>query len=467
MSGDLVSGTNVLTGLRKPIPGSSGPSDFFNYSNPRRIPTQPTVAQRGPDAAPRPGALVVPEAGGKQIAVRAPAPQGGGLMRAGARLGAAAVQGLGRALPAGGRLAAGAASVGNLLASYGNSDDEQPSAPSQSAAAPASAPDDTSARQRALNRDFSGPKPDGRPDVVYGWAGYGGTGRQLVSVPRDERNGQAHSDARREFYRKHEQDRADAYAGTMQRGQKPSAEGLRAWNKANPFNSDMYERDARAHADAAVAPRAVAFNAPPTALNQAQGRAAGAPVDAFNAMRMPDGSLGYARPEGSAPNTTAPAASMMFANGKVESTPRRSLTPRSDSVRGSSAALDMAVPGAGPMMMGAAIAAGAGHDATRLAATQKASDEEIRQQRRIPAASLAVAKISDGKPAAAPAIPMGIANAPDRFRDAIAGGGARRMDGLTAGMMDRTKDAPAADSDEERRRRSLNNSQLTASTAGR
>jgi hypothetical protein len=49
---------------------------------------------------------------------------------------------------------------------------------------------------------------------------------------------------------------------------------------------------------------------------------------------------------------------------------------------------------------------------------------------------------------------------------AIAGGGARRMDGLTAGMMDRTKDAPAADSDEERRRRSLN-SQLTASTAGR
>ena len=30
-----------------------------------------------------------------------------------------------------------------------------------------SAPDDTAARQRVLNRDFSGPKPDGRPDVVY------------------------------------------------------------------------------------------------------------------------------------------------------------------------------------------------------------------------------------------------------------------------------------------------------------
>jgi hypothetical protein len=385
MSGDLVSGTNVLTGLRKPIPGSSGPSDFFNYSNPRRIPTQPTVAQRGPDAAPRPGALVVPEAGGKQIAVRAPAPQGGGLMRAGARLGAAAAQTLGRALPAGGRLAAGAASVGNLLASYGNSDDEQPSALSQSAAAPASAPDDTSARQRALNREFGGAKTDGRDDVVYGWAEDGRNGQKLVSAPRDGAMGMAHTKAMVQDIERQKQDR------------------IAAIKSGRPVDPKTQGTDvARRFADAAVAPRAVSFGTPPTALNQAQGRAAGAPVDAFNAMRLPDGSLAYARNGGTNPNTTAPAASMMFANGKVESTPRRSLTPLSDSVRGSSAALDMAVPGAGPMMMGAA----------------------------------------------------------------IAGGGARRMDGLTAGMMDRTKDAPAADSDEERRRRSLN-SQLTASTAGR
>jgi len=218
--------------------------------------------------------------------------------------------------------------------------------------------DDTAARQRVLNRDFSGPKPDGRPDVVYGWAGYGGTGRQLVSVPRDERNGQAHSDARREFYRKHEQDRADAYAGTMQRGQKPSVEGLRAWNKANPFNSDMYERDARAYADAAVAPRPVAFNAPPTALNQAQARAAGAPVDAYNAQRMPDGSLAYARPEGSPTLTAGRSASVTMPNGKVE---RRafSATPTTDAVTNAGLGLDALMPGAGLAMTAGAMGAGA------------------------------------------------------------------------------------------------------------
>ncbi len=227
-----------------------------------------------------------------------------------------------------------------------------------------SAPDDTAARQRVLNRDFSGPKPDGRPDVVYGWAGYGGTGRQLVSVPRDERNGQAHSDARREFYRKHEQDRADAYAGTMQRGQKPSVEGLRAWNKANPFNSDMYERDARAYADAAVAPRPVAFNAPPTALNQAQARAAGAPVDAYNAQRMPDGSLGYARPEGSPTLTTGRSASVTMPNGKVE---RRAFsdTPLTDAVTNASIGLDSLGLGGGPGLAMTAGAMGAGATNTR------------------------------------------------------------------------------------------------------
>ena len=225
-------------------------------------------------------------------------------------------------------------------------------------AAPASAPDDTAARQRVLNRDFSGPKPDGRPDVVYGWAGYGGTGRQLVSVPRGEHNGQAYSDARREFYRKHEQDRADAYAGTMQRGQKPSAEGLRAWNKANPFNSDMYERDARAHADAAVAPRAVAFYAPPTALNRAQATAAGAPSDAYNAMRMPDGSLGYARPGGSPTLTTGRSASVTMPNGKVERT-AFSATPTTDAVTNAGLGLDALMPGAGLAMTAGAMGVGA------------------------------------------------------------------------------------------------------------
>lgn len=225
-------------------------------------------------------------------------------------------------------------------------------------AAPASAPDDTAARQRVLNRDFSGPKPDGRPDVVYGWAGYGGTGRQLVSVPRGEHNGQAYSDARREFYRKHEQDRADAYAGTMQRGQKPSAAGFRAWNKANPFNSDMHARAARAYADAATAPRPVAFYAPPTALNRAQATAAGAPSDAYNAMRMPDGSLGYARPGGSPTLTTGRSASATFPNGKVERT-AFSATPTTDAVTNAGLGLDALMPGAGLAMTAGAMGVGA------------------------------------------------------------------------------------------------------------
>lgn len=358
MSGDLVSGTNVLTGLRKPIPGASGPSDFFNYSKPR-IPTQPTVAQRGPDATPRPRALVVPEnALGRRVALRAPEPQGGGLMRAGARLGAAAVQTLGRALPAGGRLAGGAASVGNWLASQGNSDDEQPSAPSQSAAAPASAPDDTSARQRALNREFGGAKPDGRDDAVYGWAEDGRNGQKLVSAPRDGAMGMAHTKAMVQDIERQKQDR------------------IAAIKSGRPVDPKTQGTDvARRFADAAVAPRAVSFGTPPTALNQAQGRAAGAPVDAFNAMRLPDGSLAYARNGGTNPNTTAPAASMMFANKKVESTPQRSLTPRSDDARGLSVAADRVIPGAGPMMIGAAMGAGAASGAEQMA-----SDEERRRR---------------------------------------------------------------------------------------
>ncbi len=224
--------------------------------------------------------------------------------------------------------------------------------------------DDTAARQRVLNRDFSGPKPDGRPDVVYGWAGYGGTGRQLVSVPRDERNGQAHSDARREFYRKHEQDRAAAYAGTLQRGQTASPAGFAAWSKANPVNYDMQSRAAQAYADAAVAPRPVAFYAPPTALNQAQATAAGAPSDAFNAMRMPDGSLGYARPEGSPTLTAGRSASVTMPNGKVE---RRAFsdTPLTDDVTNASIGLDSLGLGGSPGLAMTAGAMGAGAMNTR------------------------------------------------------------------------------------------------------
>ncbi len=215
--------------------------------------------------------------------------------------------------------------------------------------------DDTAARQRVLNRDFSGPKPDGRPDVVYGWAGYGGTGRQLVSVPSGERSGMAHLDALGEFQRRQQQDRADAYAGTLQRGQKPSAEGFAAWSKANPVNYDMQSRAAQAYADAAVAPRPVAFYAPPTALNQAQATAAGAPSDAFNVMRMPDGSLGYARPEGSPTLTAGRSASVTMPNGKVE---RRAFsdTPLTDAVTNASIGLGGA---SGLAMTAGAMGAGA------------------------------------------------------------------------------------------------------------
>ena len=168
--------------------------------------------------------------------------------------------------------------------------------------------------QKFLRNEIANMNPDNRPGAKVGWAEDGRNGQKLVSAV--DRNGIEYSDARREFYRKHAQDRADAYAGTMQLEQKPTTEGLRAWNKANPFNSDMYERDARAYADAATAPRAVTSRA----LNQAQGVAAGAPADAFNAMRMPDGSLGYARPGGSPTLTTGRSASATMPNGKVERT---------------------------------------------------------------------------------------------------------------------------------------------------
>jgi len=141
-------------------------------------------------------------------------------------------------------------------------------------ATPASAPTSTAPRppgirddgevaiQKFLRDEMRNMKPDNRPGAKVGWADDGRNGQKLVSVPGGERSGMAHLDALGEFQRKQQQDRADAYAGTLQRGQTASPEGFAAWSKANPVNYDMQARAAQAHADAAVAPRAVTSRAP-------------------------------------------------------------------------------------------------------------------------------------------------------------------------------------------------------------
>lgn len=65
-----------------------------------------------------------------------------------------------------------------------------------------------------------------------------------------------------------------------------------------------------------------------------------------------------------------------------------------------------------------------------------------------------------------PSMALGDGSTPDRFRDAIAGGGTRKPDGLTSGMMDRTANAAPAPTpdDEERRRKMLNAPRLATST---
>lgn len=194
--------------------------------------------------------------------------------------------------------------------------------------------------QKFLRNEIANMNPDNRPGAKVGWAEDGRNGQKLVSAV--DRNGIEYSDARREFYRKHAQDRADAYAGTMQLEQKPTTEGLRAWNKANPFNSDMYERDARAYADAATAPRAVTSRAPVDYTG-------GAPAFA----RFDNG-----------PGAALPSASVTMPKGKVERTvfTRPSATPTTDAVTNAGLGLDAfrnIMPGAGLAMTAGAMGAGA------------------------------------------------------------------------------------------------------------
>lgn len=191
--------------------------------------------------------------------------------------------------------------------------------------------------QKFLRDEVRNMKPDNRPGAKVGWADDGRNGQKLVSVPGGERSGMAHLDALGEFQRKQQQDRADAYAGTLQRGQTASPEGFAAWSKANPVNYDMQSRAAQAHADAATAPRAVTSRAP---------------VD------YTGGAPAFARLEGSTPPATVPTASVTMPNGKVERT-AFSATPTTDAVTNAGLGLDALMPGAGLAMTAGAMGVGA------------------------------------------------------------------------------------------------------------
>ena len=199
--------------------------------------------------------------------------------------------------------------------------------------------DGEAAIQKFLRNEVANMNPDGRPGAKVGWADDGRNGQKLVSVPSGERSGMAHLDALGEFQRKQQQDRADAYAGTLQRGQTASPEGFAAWSKANPVNYDMQARAAQAHADAATAPRAVTSRAPVDYTG-------GAPAFA----RFDNG-----------PGAALPSASATMPDGKVERTvfTRPSATPTTDAVTNAGLGLDALMPGAGLAMTAGAMGAGA------------------------------------------------------------------------------------------------------------
>jgi hypothetical protein len=157
---------------------------------------------------------------------------------------------------------AGASSLDAIPVQQSASGAQQPGPTSTTPRPPGIRDDGEVAIQKFLRNEIANMNPDNRPGAKVGWADDGRNGQKLVSVPSGERSGMAHLDALGEFQRKQQQDRADAYAGTLQRGQQPSAAGFAAWSKANPVNYDMQARAAQAHADAATAPRAVTSRAP-------------------------------------------------------------------------------------------------------------------------------------------------------------------------------------------------------------
>ena len=195
---------------------------------------------------------------------------------------------------------------------------QSPAAPTSTAPRPPGIRDDGEvAIQKFLRNEVANMNPDNRPGAKVGWADDGRNGQKLVSVPSGERSGMAHLDALGGFQRKQQQDRADAYAGTLQRGQKPSAEGFAAWSKANPVNYDMQARAAQAHADAATAPRAVTSRAP---ADPSDVLANATPVSAVPSSSLAKAGIYDNGKRVMSPATTGPSASVTMPNGKVEST---------------------------------------------------------------------------------------------------------------------------------------------------
>lgn len=294
-------------------------------------------------------------------------------------------------------------------------------------AAPASAPTSTAPRppgirddgevaiQKFLRNEVANMNPDNRPGAKVGWAGYGGTGRQLVSAV--DRNGMEYSDAKIAASNRMAEARADAYAASLSPGQKASSAGFAAWNKANPVNSYIESLDSGRAADAATAPRPVTSRAPVDYTG-------GAPAFA----RLDNG-----------PGAALPSASVTMPNGKVERTvfTRPSATPTTDAVTNAGLGLDALMPGTGLAMTAGAMGAGAANlakqnasqpvnpaaplstlDAAKAVAKQNA-DEEQRKQAAITAEQAASNKGASDAAQAKALTPTGSIQRPKGELDGI------------------------------------------------
>lgn len=387
MSGNITSGTingGLYRGKTTEMAPSGRnnlkvkPSALFNYSKPR-IPTQPTVAQRGPDAAPRQGALVVPEnALGRQVALRAPEPQGSLTPRSDSVRGSSAAADM--VVPGVGPMMIGAA-----MAAGAASGAEQRAA-SLNGVTPGSMPDGSTL----------GVRPDGSRSIT---GNYGSGTSRFDAAPTSATAGIFNEDGSK--YVSERQRFADTLAGVKA--------GVNRVAARSSLNNGMAvannEPDAQRRIPAASQPVAKILDGKPAAV--------------------PASDAGPTNPANAPDHSTIDAALAGVAADKA--------------YRGRNTLLEGMPAPSSPSNGVEQPARGSEEERAMMERTSLA-------MRSIPITPTENARIGYGalgRPGVNRSSPLRIANA----------GG---MDGLTSGMMERTKGVPAADSDVERRRRMLN-----------
>jgi hypothetical protein len=348
------------------------PSAFFNFSKPR-IPTQPTVAQRGPDAAPRPGALVVPEnALGRQVALRAPEPQGSLTPRSDSVRGSSAAADM--VVPGVGPMMIGAA-----MAAGAASGAEQ--------------------RAASLNGGTTGSMPDGstlvvRPDGSRSITGIYGSGTSRFDAAPAAATAGIYNEDGSKFVSERQR-----FADTLA--------GVKAGVNKRVAAMAQSAEDAQRRIPAASLPVAKILDGKPAP-------APASDAGPTNSANAPDPSTIDAALAGVAADKAYRGRNTLL-EGMPKPVPSSPSTGVEQPARGSEEERDMM---------------------ERLSLSMRSIPLTPTENARIGYGAL-------GRPGGNRRSPLGIANA----------GG---MDGLTSGMMDRTKDVPAADSDVERRRRMLN-----------